>query len=752
MKKTFTLSMLLLLSVYIFSQDTITVSMSSGYANEVFYSLEDSVLKSSPRENWDIAFATDQMSVTVLANNGLGINVYTYTNGDTADWKSTDTTGMSWDPLYNSIATWETGAFNQHTKLAYPSLDYGWGNYSTTTHNISGDSIYIMSMSDGSYKKLVITEKNAIDNQWTFMYADLDNSNADTLIFDADTVSSDYVYFSITNQTFVDQEPDSDWQMLFTKYYDYTYNDGMGYNVTGILTNSDVWVQEVTGIPSESAVFDSTLLTDTISTIGFDWKSFNMSTFTYEVTDSLTYFLQDSSTTGYPVYKIVITGFDRTTGTFTFTQEQTRGTAPIEEEEEDEEEIFGSQVSMGSSYANEVFYSFEDSVLRSSPRENWDIAFAADQMSVTVLANNGLGINVYTYSNGDTADWSSVDTSGMVWNPLYNSIATWETGAFNENTNLNYTTYVFDYGWGNYDMSTHNISGDSIYIMSMSDGSYKKLVISEKNAVDNEWTFVYADLDGSNEETVTFGADTASSDFIYYSMTNNSFAGQGADSRWQLLFTKYYDYTYSDGMGYNVTGILTNSDVWVQEVSNVDTAANDYNLKLFTDTISTIGFDWKSFDHTTFTYKVSDSLVYFVQDVQDTIDGEFPIYKFIITGFDRTTGTFTFTQELVGTDSSASAVQNSEEEENSNENETAITQNAIQALTVYPNPASDVLNIGSTFTNSNVQLSIYNMTGKLVLSSTSIENSLDISSLSMGIYNILIYNEGTIYSTKFIKQ
>jgi hypothetical protein len=76
-------------------------------------------------------------------------------------------------------------------------------------------------------------------------------------------------------------------------------------------------------------------------------------------------------------------------------------------------------------------------------------------------------------------------------------------------------------------------------------------------------------------------------------------------------------------------------------------------------------------------------------------------------------------------------------------------------MVVYPNPASDVLNISinnSSFKNSSI--SIYNISGNEVLSSTMMGTStqLNIESLSNGVYFVKVKNEnGFDRTVKFIK-
>ncbi len=46
--------------------------MGAGYANEIYYSLENGVVGSVSRSSWDIAFSTNPMSSTILINEGYG--------------------------------------------------------------------------------------------------------------------------------------------------------------------------------------------------------------------------------------------------------------------------------------------------------------------------------------------------------------------------------------------------------------------------------------------------------------------------------------------------------------------------------------------------------------------------------------------------------------------------------------------------------------------------------------------------------
>lgn len=384
----------------------------------------------------------------------------------------------------------------------------------------------------------------------------------------------------------------------------------------------------------------------------------------------------------------------------------------------------------GDNYSQEVYYNFENDVLKMEPRDSWDIAFTSAQMSVSVLANNGAGVMLYTWNKGAASDWASVDTTGMDWTPMYNSIEDWDFGAFNANTEMGND---FDYGWGKYNMISHTITGDSIFIMKLPNDEFKKFIIKQKNAIQNVWTFQYADLDGQNDNTITLDVkDYQSTSFIHYSISGNVAIEQEPLERWQLLFTRYYDYN----IPYYVTGVLVNSGVKVQQVNDVSqTDFKDYQTALFNDTISQIGSDWKSFSMASFTYEVDPEVVYFVQDTAGTDNS---IWKLYFTAFSGSTlGAYSFVKEKM--------------------NATSVKTLSDHNLTVYPNPASNEINVIHDF-SGNTEITIYNIWGQPVYRTQNFEaaglnkNTVNIESLPTGLYSLLIRSGNDVKTVKFLKK
>jgi hypothetical protein len=71
------------------------------------------------------------------------------------------------------------------------------------------------------------------------------------------------------------------------------------------------------------------------------------------------------------------------------------------------------------------------------------------------------------------------------------------------------------------------------------------------------------------------------------------------------------------------------------------------------------------------------------------------------------------------------------------------------SFSIYPNPASNIINIKGVTLGS--KLSIYNVLGKLVLSKTT-SNEIDLERLNRGVYIIKIRSQNNEVVRKFIKN
>jgi hypothetical protein len=280
-------------------------------------------------------------------------------------------------------------------------------------------------------------------------------------------------------------------------------------------------------------------------------------------------------------------------------------------------------ISMGAGYANDIYYSLENGIVKTTPRAGWDIAFSTSPMSSTVMINEGYGVELYAYPLGGLDAWDAIDTTGMAgWTKLYNVDTTWVddgAGAFDRNT-----TGHPDYGWGVYNSQNHDVVGDSLFIIKLSDGSLQKILIVKRAAMSNSYFVKYGDIDSEGIVKEIHCGPVQSKNFIYFSLETGEVLDNEPDSEsWDIVFTKYHD----ESIPYIVTGVLSNVNVESAEVRNMDTGLADPSTATFSEDISVIGSDWKSFDMGTYTYQVEPDLCYFVR--RDGLT-----YKIVFTGTD----------------------------------------------------------------------------------------------------------------------
>ena len=392
-------------------------------------------------------------------------------------------------------------------------------------------------------------------------------------------------------------------------------------------------------------------------------------------------------------------------------------------------QITKDTVSIGAGYALQKWYSLQNDEQGSAPKNNWDIAFETSGMGSGIFINSVTGTQLWVYPNGDTTAWNTLDTAGISsWKPYYNSDTSWSIGAFNKGK----TNNPNDWGWGIYNTITHQVIGDSIYVIKLSNNSYKKIWI--KKLASGTYYFQYSDLNGNNLQNVSISKTPYNSKtLIYYSIQTNSVVDrEPPSSQWDLLFTQYTAFVPSP---YNVTGVLMNKGVTAVKVYPVDTSYMQWYNHSFNTAINTIGYNWKNYSGG---WQIEDSLVYFVKSKQGDI------WKVIFTGFGGSAnGNYIFIKQKV------SAVSVSE------------FSNSNNTLMLYPNPAEDIIQLISFDTNEFneiKELSIFSPDGKK-WTLESINTGMDPFTLKIntdmltpGLYFLSVTTKNQKSIIKFIKK
>lgn len=386
-------------------------------------------------------------------------------------------------------------------------------------------------------------------------------------------------------------------------------------------------------------------------------------------------------------------------------------------------------VLMGAGYANQVWYSLANDEQGNSPKNNWDLAFDGIAITSSIHINTPGGAKLWVYPKGNkTAYGTALDTNGLsALGERYNSPYWWELGAMG-----NYADPAnnLDLDWGSYDMSTHIVSGDSVYIIKLTTGDYKQLFIEKLTG--GIFYLKLADIDGSNQENVQVDkTQFKTKNLGYYSISSKAMVNREPDKdKWDITFTQYTDMVM--GMHYPVTGVLINRHHSVQ-VAQADKQANaaSYNgwqVHTFDSVINMIGYDWKAYQGGS--YVTKDSTVYFV--AVGNPNG-FDIWRLYFTGFSSADGKSVFQKEKIRGSSISDMTGNS------------------TTLAVYPNPSNGgpvqvAYNIEGY--NNNTMLTIIDLTGKTVLVQALNNNpgmytfTIPANTLRSGMYIVSVSNVG----------
>ncbi|MCH2231293.1 MAG: T9SS type A sorting domain-containing protein [Crocinitomicaceae bacterium] len=373
-------------------------------------------------------------------------------------------------------------------------------------------------------------------------------------------------------------------------------------------------------------------------------------------------------------------------------------------------------VTLGAGYANESYYSFENGEVASEQIDSWDLAFDLDAFGAAVRLNNKRS-SLWVYP-GVVGDWTTVDTNGMAttWETALNDYESWSLGALNV---VGDPMSATDLGWGEYNTITHQIQGSRIFVLELSNGTFRKLLI--ESLAGGDYSIKFDLLDNSNEVVEVISKSSyVGKNFVYYNILTESITDrEPLSSDWDVVFTNYV-LELAPGYISSVTGVLQNSSVEVSKVESQPVSTSTYAT--FEPEINTIGYDWKSFNMSLFTYEIVADLSYFVKLENDDV------WKVVFTGFEgSSTGVVNFTKEKVES--------------------AGVPEYMGATVDVYPNPASNILNISSVYSINS--LSIVNASGQVVY--TGVESMINVSNFDEGFYFMHIKDDaGNVSVEKII--
>ncbi len=390
---------------------------------------------------------------------------------------------------------------------------------------------------------------------------------------------------------------------------------------------------------------------------------------------------------------------------------------------------------MGPGYVNDVFYSFQNGTVKTVPNNNWHMAFSVQGSQFPIHPETGVSIrvnsvkgNVLVKLNGASpANWRKIDTTGLYALPeRLDSFKTWDIGGFNKD--YNYNKAPFNFIWGAYNNTTHNVEGTNVYVLyNKTAGVYKKVFIKAL-VYDTLWNVIISNIDNSDSTNLIFSKGSFPNRlFVYYDAVNKQLNDrEPARNTWDLVWTRYKDVVTQFNVtgAYPLTGVLVNKSDTVAK--NMGKKCNEVWLTSvtapFIKSTDNIGWDWKIAPQGPGPFGIVDTFVFFVKNSPT---------KYYKLSFNKFGGSATGKTYFSVNQVSAS-----------------INKIDLNTTNIYPNPTSGLLKINSEETILNIELiDVTGSKSNLIMNN----NTIDISNLSSGIYMLNIQTKSGVYSHKLVK-
>ncbi len=414
-----------------------------------------------------------------------------------------------------------------------------------------------------------------------------------------------------------------------------------------------------------------------------------------------------------------------------------------------------ANATMGGRFENNIYYDLQKGVITdSSVNGNWDLAFfvgssGQNNFSAAVRANHAqffMGpslARILVYSTHmSSADFSIVSYKDTITldPPLWNDDTNYDIGAFNQNAD---SSNLFDFGWGKYNASNHNLYGDSVYLINRSK-AYYKFIIDSLDGYTSTWYGRIAHLDSPSTTSFVINGPPnfqyANKNFVYYSLNNTIRDLEPPADTWDLQFTSFTDFKINpQGVDtpYRVNGPLLHrghksailSNVYPDTADAMTAATQSYqpdvdlmaNSWLYPGTTDTIG-----------------DLSYFIKPNDDSA----VIYQVVFTEYDETIGSFDFMHRTFPNVTSVASL-----------------HSTVSDISLFPNPST----IGEVFVfleseikYPDVQITVTDIMGRYIsnqeasISSGTSVHSVSTTGWSPGIYLLTLSASGhTLASSIF---
>lgn len=266
---------------------TLTVDMNSDYKYQIWFDLgTESIIKTSLKTDWDIAFDSDAGEDYVYLN---AAKVMQAAKSGQSFEGTTSLDALSFRPDHNTgnpdslaLSGWQVGDVYV--------LDLGY--------NPAGALL--------GHVKLEFLALN--DNSLTIRYAQLDGTNEHTATISKNELYNNVAYSFSGHENLYAEPPKDQWDLAFTQYTNIFYDPYTPYLVTGVLINPyqvAVAVDSITPFLNITRdVVESYTYTTVQDAIGYAWKYYSLEESVYTVSPELVYLIKDTEGIHYKLHFI----------------------------------------------------------------------------------------------------------------------------------------------------------------------------------------------------------------------------------------------------------------------------------------------------------------------------------------------------------------------------------------------------------------------------------------------------------------
>ncbi|HYG49397.1 MAG TPA: HmuY family protein [Flavobacteriales bacterium] len=276
---------------------TNTVNMDASYKWQIYYDLEtNTVVGQNSKTQWDLGFESSAGGFHVVLNSAKAMYAWNTYNVNFAS--VTDTTGLA------AGKRWDEPSGNYDSTAV--------GNWQGTGHVYIIDRGYNETGIHQGFRKIIFESVDA--EKYNLRFATLEGTNDTSFtVYKDSTFNLQFLSFSGAGSVVSIEPPKHTWDLCFTQYLHIFHEPFQPYLVTGCLLNRyHTKALLKTGFAFNDIDYNvamSTILSNSINSIGYNWKEFSSGVYT--VNPSMNYIIQDAE--GH-FYKLHFTDFYNTSG------------------------------------------------------------------------------------------------------------------------------------------------------------------------------------------------------------------------------------------------------------------------------------------------------------------------------------------------------------------------------------------------------------------------------------------------------